>query len=115
GVARSHPGAAVRIGQSVFSQDDIMYKIPLLAIALVSVTASAQTPVASDTITFDQAIGIALRQNSVLRQSENAAALSTTVVTSRKQQFLPTLQLSTNTAQTLGRTFSQSEGRIIDQ
>jgi outer membrane protein len=92
-----------------------MIKTPLLAIAFLSVTASAQMPAASDTITFDQAIGIALRQNSVLKQSENAASLSTTIVTSRKQQFLPTLQLSTNTAQTLGRNFSQSEGRIVDQ
>jgi outer membrane protein len=88
-----------------------------LAIALVgiSATASAQSATPSDTITFDQAIAIALRQNSALKQSENAASLSTTVVTSRKQQFLPSLQLSTNTAQTLGRNFSQSEGRIVDQ
>jgi outer membrane protein len=80
--------------------------------------AQATSPTArshSDIITLDEAIAIALRQNGVLKQSENAASLSTTVVTSRKQAFLPSLQLSTNTAQTLGRNFSQSEGRIVDQ
>ena len=34
-------------------------------------------------------------------------------VESRKQAFLPTLNISTNTAQTLGRNFNQAEGRVL--
>ncbi len=75
----------------------------------------ATTRPASDTITFDEAMSIALRQNAVLRESENASTLSATVVSSRKQAFLPTLAVSSNTAQTLGRTFNQSEGTIVTQ
>ncbi|MDB4892756.1 MAG: outer rane efflux protein [Gemmatimonadetes bacterium] len=88
------------------------------SIGLLSSSAEAQvaaTSPTSDTITFDEAMSIALRQNAVLRQSENASTLSATVVSSRKQAFLPTLSLSTNTAQTLGRTFNQSEGTIVTQ
>src|SRR4051812_12812006 len=66
-------------------------------------------------ITFDEAIGIALRQNGTLRQAENAAAQSSTVVTSRKMAMLPSLNLSTSTAANVGRTFDQSEGRVVDQ
>lgn len=89
------------------------------AIGTVAPTAAAQASPAtrspSDTITFDEAISIALRQNAVLKQSENASTLSATVVSSRKQAFLPTLSLATNTAQTLGRTFDQSAGVIVNQ
>jgi outer membrane protein len=76
-------------------------------------TAATRPP--SDTITFDEAMSIALRQNAVLKQSENASTLSATVVSSKKQAFLPTLNVSTNTAQTLGRTFNQTEGTIVNQ
>ena len=78
-------------------------------------TSSAARSSAADTITFDEAINIALRQNAVLKQSENASAMSASVVSSKKQAFLPTLNISTNTAQTLGRNFNQAEGRIVDQ
>jgi outer membrane protein len=96
-----------------------MHRKPLalafVAMSAFSAAAAAQSVTSPDSITFDEAIRIALRQNSVLRQSENAASLSTTVVASRKQAFLPSLQLSTNTAQTVGRSFSQSEGTVVDQ
>ena len=72
------------------------------------------TPAAAKPITFDDAVGIALRQNTTLKQSANAAALSASQVTSRKNQFLPSLSVSTSTAQTLGRNFNQAEGRIVD-
>jgi outer membrane protein len=94
--------------------------LSIAAVASISVVASsaaaqAPKPAAPDTITFDEAMGIALRQNAVLRQSENSLTLSSTVVSSRKQAFLPTLNVSTNTATTLGRNFNQSEGTIVDQ
>jgi outer membrane protein len=66
-------------------------------------------------ITFDDAIGIALRQNGTLRQAQNTAAQSSTVVTTRKMALLPSLSVSTSTAANVGRTFDQTEGRIVDQ
>ncbi|MEP6991209.1 MAG: TolC family protein [bacterium] len=70
---------------------------------------------AHDTISFTDAIGIALRQNATLRSAVNALSLSSTIVSSRKQAFLPSLQVSTSEAQTLGRNFNPSEGTIVDQ
>ncbi|MEP6622452.1 MAG: TolC family protein [bacterium] len=78
-------------------------------------TWSSSTPAAGKPITFDEAITIALKQNTTLKQSANAAALSATQVTSRKNQFLPSLSVSTSSSQSLGRTFSQSEGTIVNQ
>ncbi|MEO5815520.1 MAG: TolC family protein [Gemmatimonadaceae bacterium] len=103
----------------------ISKRIVALAIAAFGVgaahasTAAAQAAAATrspaDSITFDEALSIALRQNAVLRQSENASTLASTVVWSRKQAFLPTLSLSTNTAQTVGRSFNPSEGAVVTQ
>jgi outer membrane protein len=89
-----------------------------LAVATFAGPAGAQgaaAPAKPATITFNDAIGIALRQNATLRQSENAAAMSATNVTSRKSAFLPTLSLVTNSAENVGRTFSQIDGAISNQ
>ncbi|MFL5540180.1 MAG: TolC family protein, partial [Longimicrobiaceae bacterium] len=53
------------------------------------------------TITFGEAVSIALRQNGTLRQAVNAAALDTVSVRLQKMQFLPSVQLSTSTSQSL--------------
>jgi len=74
----------------------------------------AQTP-SSKTITFSDAIRIALEQNTAIRQAKNTAALNSAAVTQQKLAFLPNLSLSANTAQDYGRNFNQSEGRIVDQ
>ncbi|MFL5607385.1 MAG: TolC family protein [Gemmatimonadaceae bacterium] len=79
----------------------------------VAATAAASTTPA--TITFNDAIAIALRQNATLKQSENAAAMSATNVASRKSAFLPTLSLVTQSAENVGRNFSQIDGSISDQ
>jgi outer membrane protein len=86
-----------------------------LAVALCVAVAplGAQTP--SQTITFDDAIHIALRQNTTLAQANNSAALSAATVRQQRLSFLPDLRFSTSTGQNYGRTFSQDEGRIIDQ
>lgn len=93
--------------------------ISALVVAPVVHTARAQQPavaaVSRDTITFTDAIAIALRQNATLKTAENARALSTNAVASRRQAFLPSLSLSTSEAQTLGRSFNQSEGTVVDQ
>jgi outer membrane protein len=82
------------------------------AALLIGVAAPAR---AQQTITFDQAVGIALRQNVSLLQARNAASQQSAQVTQQKLQFLPSLSLSTQTGQSYGRSFSQSEGQVIDQ
>src|SRR5215218_1254787 len=70
---------------------------------------------AQQKITFDEAVTIALRQNVSLLQAKNAAAVQSAEVTQQKLQFLPNLSLNTSTGQSYGRSFSQSEGAIINQ
>ena len=75
----------------------------------------AQTSAPTQSITFDDAIRIALRQNTTLRQTNNAAELNSAVVRQQRLALLPDLRFSTSTAQNYGRGFSEAEGRIIDQ
>src|SRR5690348_646769 len=87
----------------------------LFALTVAASAAGAQTSAPSQTITFDDAIRIALRQNTTLAQANNSAALNAATVRQQRMSFLPDLRLSTSTGQNYGRTFSQDEGRIIDQ
>jgi outer membrane protein len=70
---------------------------------------------AQQKITFDDAIAIALRQNTALKQAENTASLSGATVAQRKNALLPTLSLSSSSAQNIGRNFNASEGAVITQ
>jgi outer membrane protein len=74
-----------------------------------------QTTAPEQTITFDDAIRIALRQNTTLQQANNSAELSSATVRQQRLSFLPDLRLSTSTGQNYGRTFSTEEGRILNQ
>jgi len=91
----------------------------LLTLVMAASAAGAQAPTQpnapSQTITFDDAIRIALRQNTTLLQANNSAALSSATVRQQRLSFLPDLRFTTNTGQNYGRTFSEDEGRIIDQ
>lgn len=78
-------------------------------------TIVAQTSAPVQSVTFDDAIRIALKQNTTLRQTNNAADLNSAVVRQQRLSLLPDLRFNTNTAQNYGRGFSQDEGRIIDQ
>jgi outer membrane protein len=73
----------------------------------------AQNP--TQTITFDDAIRIALRQNTTLQQARNSASLDGATVRQQRLALLPDLRLSTNTGQNYGRSFSEAEGRIVDE
>ena len=87
-----------------------------IAVALLIVAPALGAQAApQQTITFDDAIRIALRQNTTLRQANNAAALSSASVRQQRLSFLPDLRFSTNTGQSYGRTFSEDEGRIINE
>jgi outer membrane protein len=73
-----------------------------LASALAPSPGSAQQQ--SRTITFQQALQLALSRNSAIRTAENAT---------EQQAVLPSLQLSTSGSQSVGRGFSQDEGQIV--
>src|SRR5438045_1349027 len=75
--------------------------------------ASAGTP--PPTITFQDAITIALKQNTSVRLAQNATDLNSTSVQQARMNFLPDLRLSVNNGLNVGRTFSQTEGSIVDQ
>ena len=71
----------------------------VVAIALgMGSGASAQAPT---TVTFDEAIGIALRQSSAIARSENTQTLNALAVTDARMSFLPDLRLSTSGSQDL--------------
>src|SRR5690349_21572820 len=74
-----------------------------------------QTAAPTQTISFDDAIRIALKQNTTLQQANNSAALSSANVRQQRLSFLPDLRLNTSTGQNYGRTFSTEEGRILNQ
>ena len=80
-----------------------------------STTMSATTGGPTQTITFEDAIRIALQQNTTLEQANNSAALDAANVRQQRLSFLPDLRLTTNSGQNYGRRFSEEEGRIIDQ
>lgn len=82
-------------------------------LALAAVSGAAPAPDAR-IITYEDAIRIALEQNTTLRQAENAAALSDLDIRQARNQFLPNLNLSTQAAKSFGRSFSESVGGTID-
>jgi outer membrane protein len=76
----------------------------------------AQQPTSAGTsITFDDAIGLALKQNISVRQAQNTADLSDANVRQQKMQLLPDLRMSVSGADNVGRNFSQSDGAIVNQ
>src|SRR5438552_3128946 len=91
-----------------------------LALTLAAAASlEAQQPAApatrTVTVTFDDAVGIALKQNLSIRQAENANDLSSTAVQQARMQFLPSLSLNMNNGLDVGRNFSQTTGGIVDQ
>jgi outer membrane protein len=66
-------------------------------------------------ITYDDAVAIALKQNISVKQAENATQLSDATVKQQQKQFLPNLSLNVSGSNNVGRSFSQTEGAVIDQ
>ena len=81
---------------------------PALAAQTGAAPAAAAAP---RTITFADAVSIALRQNGTLLQAVNAAALDTVSVRQQKMQFLPSVQLNTSTSQSLSPFARSSAGQ----
>jgi outer membrane protein len=63
-------------------------------------------------ITFRDAIRIALERNTSLRIARNSSELDDVTLRQERAQRVPDFRLNTSTAQTYGRTFNQSEGRV---
>ena len=94
-------------------------KGPFVGALIAGAPLGAQQPAgaaarAPTLVTFDQALKLALTQNTGVRQAQNSAALSGATVTQQKLAFLPSLSVSTNTAQAYGRNFSQTDGTILN-
>src|SRR5436190_8066754 len=91
----------------------------ILAAASVTSRLGAQQPAKAaaappTVITFDQALKLALTQNTGIKQAQNTAALNSAAVAQSKLAFLPNLSISANTAQNYDRNFSQTDGQIIN-
>lgn len=94
-------------------------RLSAVALAAILIFASAASSLVRAqeirTITFDEAVRIALDQNIALRQAENVTELRSINVSRERMNFLPSLSLNSNGRQSYGRTFSQSEGMVVDQ
>ncbi len=94
----------------------VFRSITAVAVSIAAAaTLGAQGKPASDRITFQDAIALALKNNVAVRQAENSADLSNASVRQQKQQLLPDLRLSVSGSENVGRTFNQTEGAVIDQ
>ncbi|MEK9500306.1 TolC family protein [Gaopeijia maritima] len=88
-----------------------------LALALMAAgsPAGAQEPTVPFTsITFDEAVSIALQQSSSIARARNQVALSGLDVSSATMEFVPDLRFSLSGDQDFGRTFNTDEGQILD-
>lgn len=92
----------------------------LLLLGLTSRPAVAQmgpTGSMADTIriTFDEAIGIALDQNTTLKRAANQVRSSEASLRAERFDWTPGLNLSSSLFRNFGRSFSQEEGGIVNE
>ena len=86
----------------------------LLLVGLMPGLAEGQEGASARSITFDEAIEIALERNPTVLTARNNLQLDGIAVRQQRTSFLPDLRMSTNTSQRYGRNFSQDEGQIIN-
>ena len=89
----------------------------IVAAASVASRLGAQQPATAAStpptvITFDQALKLALTQNTGIKQAQNTAALNSAAVAQSKLAFLPNLSISANTGQTYGNSFNTTDGTL---
>jgi outer membrane protein len=65
------------------------------------------------TITFSDAVRIALDQNTDIKRAANNVAQQDAILWQERMDFAPNLGLSMNSGQSFGRQFIESEGQII--
>jgi outer membrane protein len=95
-------------------------RIPAAVAAILTFAAGAraqQMPAAQpvESITFQQAIDIALRQNVSVLQAENAIESSRLTVSQARASMWPTFNLNTNGSNSLGRTFDVQTGTLVNK
>lgn len=69
----------------------------------------------AETITMQEAMRLALQQNTELGRAQSEARLRGAQTTRQYTEFLPNLNVSTSGTRTFGRSFSQEEGAIINE
>jgi len=89
----------------------------LLLFSGISLVATAQEPGAATprVITFNEAVQVALENNTDIRQARNAIDQSTSQLTQRRGDFLPNLNLGVNGGQRFGTTFDQNVGEFVNE
>ena len=77
----------------------------------------AQQAVSTDTteVSFDEAVRIALDQNTDIKRSQASARQANTQVQAEWMHFAPDLSVNSSTGRDFGRGFSQVEGQVITQ
>lgn len=86
----------------------------MLLLGVLPGIAAGQQGAPARSITFEEAIEIALERNPTVLTARNNLQLDGIAVRQERTSFLPDLRLSTNTSQRYGRNFSQDEGQIIN-
>ncbi|HXT17767.1 MAG TPA: TolC family protein [Gemmatimonadaceae bacterium] len=90
-------------------------------ISLLTLAAGLAAPLAAQhapsgkSITLDDAMAIALKQNVAVQQAENTVELNDATVRQQKMQLLPNLSLNVSGANNLGHTFDQATGDLSTQ
>jgi outer membrane protein len=67
------------------------------------------------TISFDEAVRLALEQNVTLQQVANQTEFQAIAVQRQRMNFFPSLAIGTQGRQRYGRTFSEAEGQIVNE
>ena len=84
----------------------------IIAVALLFLARTEAQAQAAQVITFRDAIRIALDRNTALKIARNSSELDEVALRQERVQRVPDFRFNTSTAQTYGRTFNQSEGRV---
>lgn len=80
-------------------------------------TAQPLSSASTDTtvISFDQAVNIALDQNTTLKRASNEVRRAETAVWAERMDWAPDANISSGVERSFGRSFSQEEGGIVDR
>ncbi len=70
---------------------------------------------AGRTITYEEAVRLALQRNTTIRRAQSQTGLQSSLVTGETMDFLPSLEIGSSGTRTFGRSFSQEEGAILSE
>jgi outer membrane protein len=87
----------------------------MLMLPVVTGVQAQPSDTAERTIDFDEAVRIALDQNTTLKRASNTAKQQDIAVARARMNFLPNLTMSTGGNRNFGRSFSQEEGGIVNE